>query len=132
MPWWYTHQTSKKKNDELELEIQEKKIKNSESNLSKENKDEIEPKINMNKLLNEKEAMIAHLQEENQLYKNNLEKIKQKLIGGGDAQTLENQNISSLIDKLNNEYLSEAIKYKQIINKYLSYETTCSKKWNEF
>ena len=78
----------------------------------------------MNKLLNEKEAMIAHLQEENQLYKNNLEKIKQKLIGGGDAQTLENQNISSLIDKLNNEYLSEAIKYKQIINKYLSYETT--------
>ena len=85
----------------------------------------------MNKLLNEKEAMIAHLQEENQLYKNNLEKIKQKLIGGGDAQTLENQNISSLIDKLNNEYLSEAIKYKQIINKYLSYETTCSKKWNE-
>ena len=120
-----------KKNDVLELEIQEKNIIISESNLSKENKDEIEPKINMNKLLNEKEAMIAHLQEENQLYKNNLEKIKQKLIGGGDAQTLENQNISSLIDKLNNEYLSEAIKYKQIINKYLSYETTCSKKWNE-
>ena len=120
-----------KKNDVLELEIQEKNIIISESNLSKENKDEIEPKINMNKLLNEKEAMIAHLQEENQLYKNNLEKIKQKLIGGGDAQTLENQNISSLIDKLNNEYLSEAIKYKQIINKYLSYETNCSKKWNE-
>ena len=120
-----------KKNDVLELEIQEKNIIISESNLSKENKDEIEPKINMNKLLNEKEAMIAHLQEENQLYKNNLEKIKQKLIGGSDAQTLENQNISSLIDKLNNEYLSEAIKYKQIINKYLSYETTCSKKWNE-
>ena len=120
-----------KKNDVLELEIQEKNIIISESNLSKENKDEIEPKINMNKLLNEKEAMITHLQEENQLYKNNLEKIKQKLIGGGDAQTLENQNISSLIDKLNNEYLSEAIKYKQIINKYLSYETTCSKKWNE-
>ena len=120
-----------KKNDVLELDIQEKNIIISDKNISKENNDEIEPNINLNKLLTEKEAMINHLQEENQLYKTNLDKIKQRLLGAGDKNTLENQNISNLIDKLNNEYLSEAIKYKQIINKYLSYETTCSKKWNE-
>ena len=124
-------QIFKKKNDVLELDIQEKNIIISDKNISKENKDEIEPNINLNKLLTEKEAMINHLQEENQLYKTNLDKIKQRLLGAGDKNTLENQNISNLIDKLNNEYLSEAIKYKQIINKYLSYETTCSKKWNE-
>ena len=115
----------------LELEIQEKNILISDNkNISKENK-ENDPNFNMNKILIEKEAMINHLQEENQLLKLNLEKIKQRLIGDGDKNNLENQNISNLIDKLNNEYLSEAIKYKQIINKYLSYETTCSKKWNE-
>ncbi len=120
-----------KKNDVLELEIQEKNILISvNKNISKENK-ENDPNFNMNKILIEKEAMINHLQEENQLLKLNLEKIKQRLIGDGDKNNLENQNISNLIDKLNNEYLSEAIKYKQIINKYLSYETTCSKKWNE-
>ena len=120
-----------KKNDVLELEIQEKNILISDNkNISKENK-ENDPNFNMNKILIEKEAMINHLQEENQLLKLNLEKIKQRLIGDGDKNNLENQNISNLIDKLNNEYLSEAIKYKQIINKYLSYETTCSKKWNE-
>ena len=120
-----------KKNDVLELEIQEKDIIiNNNKNISKED-EEIDPNFNMNKILIEKEAMINHLQEENQLLKLNLEKIKQRLIGDGDKNNLENQNISNLIDKLNNEYLSETIKYKQIINKYLSYETTCSKKWNE-
>jgi len=119
-----------KKNDVLELEIQEKNIKNSENNNNISN-DKNDPNVNMNRILIEKEAMINHLQEENQLYKSNLEKIKQRLIGDGDKNNLENQNISNLIDKLNNEYLSEAIKYKQIINKYLQYETTCSKKWNE-
>ena len=121
-----------KKNDVLELEIQEKNIKISESNnINEDNDSNISPNMNMNKLLIEKEAMISHLQEENQLYKTNLEKIKQRLIGDRDQNNLENQNISNLIEKLNNEYLSEAIKYKQIINKYLAYETTCSKKWNE-
>ena len=120
-----------KKNDVLELEIQEKNIKMNESNNINNDQEKIEPNINMNKILIEKEAMISHLQEENQLYKINLEKIKKRLIGEGDENNLENKNISNLIDKLNNEYLSEAIKYKQIINKYLSYETTCSKKWNE-
>ena len=120
-----------KKNDVLELEIQEKNIKISENNISNDDNDRIDPNINMNRILIEKEAMINHLQEENQLYKSNLEKIKQRLIGDGDKNNLENQNISNLIEKLNNEYLSEAIKYKQIINKYLTYETTCSKKWNE-
>ena len=121
-----------KKNDVLELDIQEKNIIiNDNKNLLKENKDEIDSNFNMNKILIEKEAMINHLQEENQLLKLNLDKIKQRLIGDSDKNNLENQNISNLIDKLNNEYLSEAIKYKQIINKYLSYETTCSKKWNE-
>ena len=120
-----------KKNDVLELEIQEKNIKISESNINNDDNERIDPNINMNRILIEKEAMINHLQEENQLYKSNLEKIKQRLIGDGDKNNLENQNISNLIEKLNNEYLSEAIKYKQIINKYLTYETTCSKKWNE-
>ena len=120
-----------KKNDVLELEIQEKNIKLTEQKNINDDPDKIEPNFNMSKLLSEKNAMINHLEEENQLYKSNLEKIKQRLIGDGDINNLENQNISNLIDKLNNEYLSEAIKYKQIINKYLSYETTCSKKWNE-
>ena len=120
-----------KKNDVLELEIQEKNIKLTEQKNINDDSDKIEPNFNMSKLLSEKDAMINHLEEENQLYKTNLEKIKQRLIGDGDINNLENQNISNLIDKLNNEYLSEAIKYKQIINKYLSYETTCSKKWNE-
>ena len=120
-----------KKNDVLELEIQEKSIKNSENNIINDDNEKNDPNINMSRILAEKEAMINHLQEENQLYKNNLEKIKQKLIGEGDRNNLENQNISNLIEKLNNEYLAEAIKYKQIINKYLQYETTCSKKWNE-
>jgi len=120
-----------KKNDVLELEIQEKSIKNSENNVINDDNEKTDPNINMNRILIEKEAMINHLQEENQLYKTNLEKIKQRLIGEGDRNNLEHQNISNLIEKLNNEYLSEAIKYKQIINKYLQYETTCSKKWNE-
>ena len=120
-----------KKNDVLELEIQEKNIKLTEQKNINDDSDKIEPNFNMSKLLSEKDAMINHLEEENQLYKSNLGKIKQRLIGDGDINNLENQNISNLIDKLNNEYLSEAIKYKQIINKYLSYETTCSKKWNE-
>ena len=113
-----------KKNDVLELEIQNKDVKISEI-FSNNN----EP--NLNKLLAEKESLINHLEEENQLYKEQLSKIKQKLFGEGGPNNLENQNISNLIEKLNNEYLSEVIKYKQIINKYLAYETTCSKKWNE-
>ena len=113
-----------KKNDILELEIQNKDIKISE-NIKKSNE------LNVNSLLLEKESLINHLQEENQLYKEQLSKIKQRLLGEGGSNNLENQNISNLIDKLNNEYLSEVIKYKQIINKYLSYETTCSRKWNE-
>ena len=120
-----------KKNDVLELEIQEKSIKKSENNIINDDNEKNDPNINMNRILIEKEAMINHLQEENQLYKTNLEKIKQRLIGEGDRNNLEHQNISNLIEKLNNEYLSEAVKYKQIINKYLQYETTCSKKWNE-
>ena len=113
-----------KKNDVLELEIQNKDIKISENAKKTE-------ELNLNNLLLEKEALINHLQEENQLYKEQLGKIKQRLLGEGGPNNLENQNISNLIDKLNNEYLSEVIKYKQIINKYLSYETTCSRKWNE-
>jgi len=120
-----------KKNDVLELEIQEKSIKNSENNIINDDNDKNDPNFNLNRILIEKEAMINHLEEENQLYKQNLEKIKQRLIGEGDRNNLEHQNISNLIEKLNNEYLSESIKYKQIINKYLQYETTCSKKWNE-
>ena len=81
-----------KKNDVLELEIQEKNILISDNkNISKENK-ENDPNFNMNKILIEKEAMINHLQEENQLLKLNLEKIKQRLIGDGDKNNLENQN----------------------------------------
>ena len=110
-----------KKNDVLELEIQNKDILISEN--SKKNNETI--------LLLEKESLINHLQEENQLYKEQLGKIKQRILGEGGPNNLENQNISNLIDKLNNEYLSDIIKYKKIINKYLSYETTCSKKWNE-
>ena len=113
-----------KKNDVLELEIQNKDVKISE--LFSNNKES-----NLNKLLLEKESLINHLEEENQLYKEQLSKIKQRLLGEGGPSNLENQNISNLIEKLNNEYLSEVIKYKQIINKYLAYETTCSKKWNE-
>ena len=113
-----------KKNDVLELEIQNKDIKINE-NFSKNNES------NLNKLLNEKESLLNHLQEENQLYKEHLDKIKERLFGVGGPNNLENQNISNLIDKLNNEYLSQVIKYKQIINKYLAYETTCSRKWNE-
>ena len=113
-----------KKNDVLELEIQNKDIKINEL-FNKNNES------NLNKILLEKESLINHLQEENQLYKEQLGKIKQRLFGEGGPNNLENQNISNLIDKLNNEYLSDVIKYKQIINKYLSYETTCSRKWNE-
>ena len=113
-----------KKNDVLELEIQNKESKISENI---QNKDE----SSINKILLEKDSLISHLEEENQLYKEQLDKIKQRLLGEGGPSNLENQNISNLIDKLNNELLSEIIKYKQIINKYLSYETTCSRKWNE-
>ena len=69
-----------KKNDVLELEIKEKNIKMNENNNIKNDQDRIEPNINMNKILIEKEAMINHLQEENQLYKKNLEKIKKRII----------------------------------------------------
>ena len=69
-----------KKNDVLELEIQEKNIKMNENNNINNDQDRIEPNINMNKILIEKEAMINHLQEENQLYKKNLEKIKKRII----------------------------------------------------
>ena len=113
-----------KKNDILELEIQNKDITINE-NFSKNNE------LNLNKLLLEKETLINYLQEENQLYKEHLGKIKERLMVEGGPNNLENQNISNSIEKLNNEYLSEIIKYKQIINKYLSYETTCSRKWNE-
>ena len=113
-----------KKNDVLELEIQ-----NKESKISENIRDNDES--NINKILLEKDSLISHLEEENQLYKEQLDKIKQRLLGEGGPNNLENQNISNLIDKLNNELLSEIIKYKQIINKYLSYETTCSRKWNE-
>ena len=113
-----------KKNDVLELEIQSKESKISENI---QHNDE----SNINKVLLEKDSLISHLEEENQLYKEQLDKIKQRLLGEGGPNNLENQNISNLIDKLNNELLSEIIKYKQIINKYLSYETTCSRKWNE-
>ena len=113
-----------KKNDVLELEIQNKESKISE-NIQNNNES------NINKILLEKDSLISHLEEENQLYKEQVDKIKQRLLGEGGPNNLENQNISNLIDKLNNELLSEIIKYKQIINKYLSYETTCSRKWNE-
>ena len=113
-----------KKNDVLELEIQNKESKISENIKSND-------ESNINKILLEKDSLISHLEEENQLYKEQLDKIKQRLLGEGGPSNLENQNISNLIDKLNNELLSEIIKYKQIINKYLSYETTCSRKWNE-
>ena len=113
-----------KKNDVLELEIQNKESKISENIKSND-------ESNINKILLEKDSLISHLEEENQLYKEQLDKIKQRLLGEGGPNNLENQNISNLIDKLNNELLSEIIKYKQIINKYLSYETTCSRKWNE-
>ena len=113
-----------KKNDVLELEIQNKESKISENI---RNNDE----SNINKILLEKDSLISHLEEENQLYKEQVDRIKQRLLGEGGPNNLENQNISNLIDKLNNELLSEIIKYKQIINKYLSYETTCSRKWNE-
>ena len=113
-----------KKNDVLELEIQNKDIKISELL-------QISGESNLSKILIEKEALISHLQEENQLYKEHLAKIKQKLFGVGGPNNLENQNISNLLDKLNNEYLADVIKYKQIISKYLAYETTCSRKWNE-
>ena len=113
-----------KKNDVLELEIQNKESKISENIKSND-------ESNINKILLEKDSLISHLEEENQLYKEQLDKIKKRLLGEGGPNNLENQNISNLIDKLNNELLSEIIKYKQIINKYLSYETTCSRKWNE-
>ena len=113
-----------KKNDVLELEIQNKESKISENIQSND-------ESNINKILLEKDSLISHLEEENQLYKEQVDRIKQRLLGEGGPNNLENQNISNLIDKLNNELLSEIIKYKQIINKYLSYETTCSRKWNE-
>ena len=114
-----------KKNDVLELEIKEKdsKLLNFNKNENDEN--------NLNKLLQEKESLLNHLQEENSLYKDQLNKIKEKLLNDIGVNNLETKNISNQIDKLNNEYLAEIIKYKQIINKYLTYENSCSRKWNE-
>ena len=114
-----------KKNDVLELEIKEKDSKL--LNLNKNENDE----NNLNKLLQEKESLLNHLQEENSLYKEQLNKIKEKLLNDIGVNNLETKNISNQIDKLNNEYLTEIIKYKQIINKYLTYENSCSRKWNE-
>ena len=92
-----------KKNDILELEIQNKDITINE-NFSKNNE------LNLNKLLLEKETLINYLQEENQLYKEHLGKIKERLKGEGGPNNLENKNISNSIEKLNNEYLSKIIK----------------------
>ena len=103
------------KNDFLTLNLKEKEIilKNFEDS-------------ELNKVIIEKNILINHLQEENEIYKNELLTIKKGL--------LDNNNNSNLSDNLNNlinDYLKQIIKYKQIINKYIAFETECTKKWNE-
>ena len=103
-----------KKNDTLELNYKEAKTQM----LLYENQD-------ISKIIKEKEKMISHLQEENNIYKNELSKIKNSLINPN------NPNINDNLTVLMNDYLRQITKYKQIISKYIAYETECSKKWNE-
>ena len=103
-----------KKNDTLELNYKEAKTQL----LLYDNQD-------ISKIIKEKEKMISHLQEENNIYKNELSKIKNSLINPN------NPNINDNLTVLMNDYLRQITKYKQIISKYIAYETECSKKWNE-
>ena len=103
-----------KKNDTLELNYKEVKTQI----LLYDNQD-------ISKIIKEKEKMISHLQEENNIYKNELSKIKNSLINPN------NPNINDNLTVLMNDYLRQITKYKQIISKYIAYETECSKKWNE-
>ena len=104
------------KNDFLTLNLKEKEIilKNFEDN-------------ELNKVIIEKNILINHLQEENEIYKNELLTIKKGLLDNND----NNSNLSDNLNNLINDYLKQIIKYKQIINKYIAFETECTKKWNE-
>ena len=103
-----------KKNDILELNYKEAKTQI----LNYDSQD-------ITKIIKEKEKMISHLQEENNIYKNELSKIKNSLINPNNPKI--NDNLTVLM----NDYLRQITKYKQIIAKYIAYETECSKKWNE-
>ena len=104
------------KNDFLTLNLKEKEIilKNFEDS-------------ELNKVIIEKNILINHLQEENEIYKNELLTIKKGLLDNND----NNSNLSDNLNNLINDYLKQIIKYKQIINKYIAFETECTKKWNE-
>ena len=104
------------KNDFLTLNLKEKEIilKNFEDS-------------DLNKVIIEKNILIEHLQDENEIYKNELITIKKGLLDNND----NNSNLSDNLNNLINDYLKQIIKYKQIINKYIAFETECTKKWNE-
>ncbi len=104
------------KNDFLTLNLKEKEIilKNFEDS-------------ELNKVIIEKNILINHLQEENEIYKNELLTIKKGLLDNNN----NNSNLSDNLNNLINDYLKQIIKYKQIINKYIAFETECTKKWNE-
>lgn len=105
-----------KKNDTLELLIKEQ-----ENKLTNINSQDIM------KQLKEKEKIITHLQSENEIYKNELSKLKSSLTSSPTNPFKLEENINKLID----EYLKENMKLKQIINKYITYEKGCNQKWNE-
>lgn len=104
-----------KKNDSLDLALKEKESKISTF--------ESQP---LTKQIKEKDSLISHLQSENEIYKKELEKIKKSLLDNSSPFS-----ISDNLNKLCDEYLKENVKYKQIIQKYIEYETECTKKWNE-
>ena len=64
--------------------------------------------------IKEKNALIAHLQSENEIYKKEINELKVR----------DDPNII-------NSYISRIAKYEEIINRYISFETQCTKKWNE-
>ena len=105
-----------KKNDTLNLLIKEKDDAIASFNAQP-----------LSKQLKEKDALISHLQSENEIYKKELDKIKRNLL----EQNNSNLSIADLLNKLCDDYLKENMKYKQIIQKYIAYEKECTQKWNE-
>lgn len=105
-----------KKNDTLNLLIKEKNDAIASFNAQP-----------LSKQLKEKDALISHLQSENEIYKKELDNLKRNLL----EQNNSNLSIADLLNKLCDEYLKENLKYKQIIQKYIAYEKECAQKWNE-
>lgn len=100
-----------KKNDILEITIQEKNEKVTQLTSQ-----------DLGKLLQEKEEMIKLIQNENRFYSAELQKLKIEVA---------NQNIAHHLDQIINDYLVQISNLKRVIAEYEVRENQCCRKWND-